>query len=373
MIKEILSKDNLNNAIEDLLRKNDSCGSDGVFISEFAEYWKLNGDKIICQIQDGLYSPSVVQKSEIIMLNGKRRMISRFTCTDRVILKAMKDVLEPLWEGEFSTNSFAYQKGKGTGEAAQKAAQYIQDGYSWVLELDVESFFDNIVLGLLEDKIAKRINDKAVLSLIHTFLYCDIESDYRKEKITRGLIQGSSLSPLLSNVYMNEFDHYMESSYCYCRYSDNINVYFVEQKSALEAIDKIKQYLWESLELKLNKDKCGIYPALNRKYLGFEFYQKNGAQDVFVRKAKCEKASYYKRWHTSALQKIDRNYHLINDGILTKKDYTVLFENKSGKYYLPVETCQTINIYSNAVFSSGFFEFVNQKKLSVAMYDKCGE
>lgn len=181
------------------------------------------------------------------------------------------------------------------------------------------------------------------------------------------------MSPLFSNLYLNEADHVLGMKYSYCRFADNINIYCEDKEETEQARKEVELYLREKLGLRLNRSKSGVYPALNRKYLGYEFYRSEKSDDILIRRAQRESRSSYNRWHRSAIERVDRNYHIISDGILTRKDYTVLFENKEQKMYLPVETCGMLNVYSNVFFSSAFFEFAAQKKLKVSIFNRCGE
>lgn len=154
---------------------------------------------------------------------------------------------------------------------------------------------------------------------------------------------------MLSNMYLTTLDSALEDKgYRFIRFGDDINIYVQQETEAAEAMEYVKVSLNE-LGLKFNKKK----------------------NVLLVQRVRNEKENYQK-WHKSVVQKIDRNYHLVNDGILTKQDYTILFENESGKKYLPVETIDSINSYSNIIYTSNFFEFVGQRKLKIAMYDKYG-
>lgn len=372
-MRGIFTEENLQVSVNSLLEKNDSCGVDGIFVSDFQEYWKLNKSKILDSILKGQYKPAAVQQTEILKKNGKKRTISRYTCTDRVILDVLKRELTPMWESDFSKCSYAYQENKGVQSAVNQAAQFIERGGKWVVEIDIHDFFDTINLERMESMLRKRIKDEELMKLIHQYLYIMVEDDYKKSRNTLGLVQGSPISPLCSNIYMMEFDRYMEQRYHFCRFSDDINIYCDSEEKARLAAEDTKEYLQKKLGLTCNNEKGGIYPSMTRKYLGFEFYCVKEKTRVYVRRAKKESDQFYLHWHTSAIQKIDRNYHLINDGILTKKDFTILFENEEKKYYIPVETCNSINIYSNVTFSSSFFEYANQRHLKVNIFDKYGE
>lgn len=213
--------------------------------------------------------------------------------------------------------------------------------------------------------------DETVINLIAKYMKCRILEDNLIFQKNKGLIQGSSLSPVLSNVYMNELDYVLErKGLFFCRFSDNINVYAKTLAEASCVFEEVENLLQEKLGLKVNKAKSGIFLAQNRKYLGYYFEYKEG-QGYIARKYN-RNNTYYNKWKTSAIQQIDREYHLINDGILTRKDFTILFENEEGKKYIPIETMGSLNIYASVTFGSNFFEYANEKGLKVAMYNQYG-
>lgn len=187
--------------------------------------------------------------------------------------------------------------------------------------------------------LALKISDKDMNQLLHRYLYIFTVVDDKKTRKTQGIIQGSSLSPLFSNVYMADFDKYLESKYSFCRFSDNINIYCASEEEAYKAFNDVTHWLQGKLGLKYNHDKSGVYPSLDRRYLGYDFKWQRGTNTVSVCRHNYEKPNYFGSWHCSAIQKIDRNYHIINDGVLNKKDFTILIENDEHKMYIPIETC----------------------------------
>ena len=185
-------------------------------------------------------------------------------------------------------------------------------------------------------------------------------------------MQGGPLSPLLSNIYMNDLDHYMEEhAYLFCRSGDDLNIYCQSYEQAFEQYQGVKRHIEECEMLALNMHKTGVYKALNRKYLGYRFEEKSG--EIIAKKERKSYRTVYRDWYTTGIERVDKNYHLINEGIITKRDYTLLFEGKNGKRYIPVETTDSLYIYSNVIFSGSFFEFVNSKGLNVSMIDRYGE
>lgn len=370
-MKTIFSLDNFNISIDNLLTKKDSSGIDGILISQYKDYFEINNDKIIDSLIDGTYKPNIVEEVLIPKDNGKDRTISKYTCTDRVILDIIKRYLTPRFEDSFSNYSYAYRENKGTLEAVKQAAKYIEDDNDWVVELDIKDFFDSINLQRLESILSKEVKNLDLLKLIHKYLYIYVKNMESKKKKTTGIIQGSPISPLLSNIYMRDFDRYLESKYNFCRFSDNINIYCKTYIEAQNVFLNVQNYLNTKLGLSLNLAKSGIYESVSRKFLGYVFYEKEG--QIFIKQYKKEPFKFHKNWYTSSITKIDKNYHIVNDGILTKKDFSILFENDEKKFYIPVETCGAINVFSNATFTSSFFEFMNTKKLDINIYNRYGK
>lgn len=225
-MEKIFSKENLQNAIENLLQKNNSCGIDGIYVDKYKEYFEMNGGVIQARLITGEYKPDTVQLIEILKKNGKKRVISRYTCTDRVVLEIIKQEVSPYWEGKFSKYSFAYQKDKSIQQAVKQCAEYIGAGNHWVVELDIKDFFDSVNIERMFYLLGKVIENQTLLKLIHAYLYINVQDDTHRYRKIVGLVQGNPLSPLFSNIYMQEFDSYMEQ-YHFCRFSDNINIYLL--------------------------------------------------------------------------------------------------------------------------------------------------
>lgn len=368
----VFNRENLEEAVNRLLSKPNNCGIDGILVSEFADYWKLNEDKVLSLLSEGKYKPSEVLLEEVIFKNGKKRLISKYTCTDRVIQDVLKNKIMTLYEDKFSKYSFAYIPDRGVQEAVRYAAGLIESGKKFVAEIDVKDFFENINLQRLESFLQKEILEVAEKRLIHDYLYDWIIIDGRKERKLIGLVQGSPMSPVLSNVYMVDFDIYMESKYSFCRFADNINVYCNTEEEARSAFFDVNHYLETKLGLKINQKKSGVYPAITRTFLGYEFKRDKAAKSVIVIKVEKKKCEYYEIWHPSAIQKVEQDYHIISDGILNRKDFSILFESEEHKIFIPVEACSSINIYSNVIFGKSFLEYANRHKLTVNMFDKYG-
>lgn len=367
----IFENDNVSEAMEHLQSKNDGAGIDGVRLSDLEEYWEMNKDELLHSIMEGTYKPGIVREVEIIGANGKRRNISQIVSIDRLILRCITQQLRKRIEPEFSANSFAYQEGKGTFEAAKQVVDFLNSGFVWCAEIDIMNYFDNIVHEKILSLLHRYVTDDSVFLMLEKYLRCFISSDDRIEQKKIGLLQGSPLSPLLSNLYLDEFDKHMEKKgEKICRFADNINIYCKSIEEANEKYTEASKMLKERFQLETNKQKSGVFYGPRRRFLGF-YFERNG-ESGYLAKRNEKRINRYNYWHPTTIQRIDRDYHIINDGILTRKDFTVLFENEEGKKYLPVETMGSLNVYSNVTFSSNFFEYANQKGIKVAMYDKFG-
>ncbi len=370
-IEDVLESGNLSLAMENLISKRNSCGIDNIFVSEFEDYWESNKKILLREFRSGRYEPEIILQKEIVGYNGKRRIISQMTCTDRYFLRALNQVIQPICESQFYDFSHAYREGYGTATAVRMAADYIAQGKIWVAEIDIMNFFDSIPLTKLNACMEACLElDDILCILIKKYLRCRIEYDGKIETKQTGVVQGSPISPMLSNLYLTQLDSMMDQKgYSAVRFSDNINIYAATDNDAFDALQSVSTYLNE-LGLSVHKEKSGVFHALNRRFLGHSFeLDKSG--NVIAKRYRQEQV-YYNNWHTSSLQRTDRNYHLINDGILTKRDCSLLFENENGKKYLPVEVTDSVNVYSSVIFTSGLFEFLSKKRLRLSVFDKYG-
>ncbi len=372
-IEMVLEKDNLDLAMDNIMAKNDSCGIDGIRISEFEKYWSINKQNIIDMIKCGTYIPKTVQEFDIIKPNGRCRTLAKYTTLDRFILRAIEQVINKNIDDKLSNYCFAYRPNMGVSMAVNTAAKYIEQGSSWVAEMDIEQFFDNINLSIMLDILAQIIGESVLMKLIEKYLYIEIEYDFRIRNKNNGLIQGNPLSPIFSNLYLSGFDSELEDKcYKFVRFADNINIYTTNRDDAIAALDDCESILRDKYKLQLNRNKTGVYESIKRHFLGFEFIRDKYTKKILSRKYKHLGRIMYSNWHTSSLQQVGKNYHIINDGILTRQDYSLLFENEEFKQKLPIEMVESINIYSNVILSSGFFEFANQHNLCVNFFDKYG-
>lgn len=366
----IFSDEAIYEAISFLRSKKNACGDDGIWLRDLEDYWELNGEKIINEIRKGMYKPQIVHEKVIVRADGKHRSISLLSSVDRLLLRVLQQSLQEAFEKEFSQYSFAYQAEKGVIDAVKCAASYIQSGKEYVVELDIKDFFDNIDHERLVEILHQFIKDSKLFVLLEKYIRCTVESDFRMEKKKCGVLQGSSISPVLSNLYLHEFDCWMEQQkYAFVRFADDIRVYVPSMQEGSQVLDKVTRKLAE-YKLEINNRKCGIYPAISRYYLGYYFEKRKN--EILVKKFQKKQQYIYNKWNTNTLEKIGHEYHIINNGILSRRDYTLLFENPEKKIYIPVETTNAINIYSNVEISSNVLEVLCNKRLDLNIFNKYG-
>jgi len=369
MLSKILSNENIQLALDHLEKKKDVCGSDGIMLLQLNEYWKLNKDNIIDSLTNGTYVPGIIQQVEILNKTGKKRIISKLTSIDRLLLRAILQVLSEQISDTFSPNSFAYRKNLSTFDAVKRIKNFIENGATYVVEIDIKDFFDNINHDILIETIKKSKVDIITCNIINKFLKCRIEHDYIITTRDIGIIQGSPLSPFLSNLYMDTFDKYMDNhKFQYVRFSDDIKIFVNSYEEGTKAYLKASNFLSSNLKLQLSKNKSGIFKVENRAYFGYELI--NSKDKIYIRKKTRTQRRVLNYWSSTILKKMNANYHIISDGILSKKDFSLLFENDGKKMYIPIETTDSLNIHSRIILSSDFFKFINYKKLIVSFFDE---
>lgn len=241
------------------------------------------------------------------------------------------------------------------------------------MDIDIDNYFDNIPHFKMGKLLLEFGLDRTTNALIQKFLDCQIVRNFETYSKEKGLVQGSPLSPLLSNLYLHKADiFFTECGYKFCRYADDMKLFAKTFEDGLEIFGKAKQFLESELQLILHPQKSGVFPALERTYLGYRFYEFHNGKIEVKKESRSTKTNMYS-WHASAIQKISGEYHLIADGILTQKDYNLLFENPEKKMYLPVESTECLNLYSNITFSSDFFRVAGRNNLLLNFFDKYGE
>lgn len=369
-LEEILNEELLAETMEMVLKKKYKSEFEKSKIFEFKEYWKINKNKIIDPIYKGEYKADTVYQREILSKKGKKRCIAELGLVDKIISKRILELVSENIDQLLSQRCYAYKKGIGTLDIVGFAAEKIENGFIWSTELDIQDFFENISHERLIRKLTTMFSDTRIVTLLTGYMRVTIDNGNETYIKTKGLVQGMPLSPILSNVFLMDIDKQLEEMYeGYCRYGDDIRIYCTKKEEANDALITAKRLLLEE-ELLINSKKEGVFKAIARPHFGYELLEKDGK--VLIQKKQTGQHNIYNIWQSSCVKDYERNYHIVNNGIITKKDFTLLFENPDGKYYIPVETIDSLNIYSDVIFSSNFFDIANNEKMIINFIDKFG-
>ena len=278
LMEQILHKDNLNKAYKKVKSNKGAEGVDGMSVDELLGFLKDNQKQLIQQIKDGKYKPNPVRRVEIPKeTKGEFRKLGVPTVVDRVFQQAITQVLSPSYEKQFSKNSFGFRPNRGAHNALKQCQTNVNDGYVYVVDMDLEKFFDTVCQSKLIEVLSRTIKDGRVISLIHKYLNAGVISRGRFEKTEVGMPQGGPLSPLLSNIMLNELDKELtHRGHRFVRYADDCMIFCKSKKSAERTLNNIVPYIEEKLLLKINRTKTCVAHVSRVKYLGYSFYRYKG-------------------------------------------------------------------------------------------------
>ncbi|MBL0100609.1 MAG: group II intron reverse transcriptase/maturase [Saprospiraceae bacterium] len=272
LMDRILDLDNLRIAYRKVVSNDGSAGIDGINVKELKDHLKANMLSIIVSLRSGRYMPQAVLGKPIQKSTGGTRLLGIPTTTDRVIQQAIHQVLSPMWEEEFSEFSYGFRPKRNAGQALSQGLEYINAGYQDVIDLDLKSFFDEVNHDKLMGLISKKISDKTLLQLIRRILESEIVIEGKYQKRRKGAPQGGPLSPLLSNILLNEFDvELSRRGHKFVRYADDCSIFLRSKRSALRVLTSITHYLDCTLKLKVNAEKTSICRPVNFELLGHSF------------------------------------------------------------------------------------------------------
>ncbi|MGE8081426.1 group II intron reverse transcriptase/maturase, partial [Peribacillus loiseleuriae] len=272
LMERILSRENLLNALKRVERNGGSHGVDKMSTQNLRLYIVEHWDELRTSLQQGTYEPQPVRRVEILKPNGGVRLLGIPTVIDRFIQQAITQTLPPIYDPTFSENSYGFRPQRRGHDAVRKAKGYIEDGYRWVVDLDLEKFFDKVNHDKLMGLLVKRIDDKIFLGLIRKFLNAGIMIGGVVSQNTEGTPQGGPLSPLLSNIILDVLDKELERrGHRFVRYADDCNIYVKSKKAGLRTMTDITTFIEKKLCLKVNREKSAVDRPWNRKFLGFSF------------------------------------------------------------------------------------------------------
>jgi len=279
MLEQILSPTNMNRAYKKVKSNNGSGGIDKMEVESLRDYLVANKDKLIQSIMGGTYRPNPVRRVEIPKDNGKMRMLGVPTVFDRVIQQAITQILSPIYEKQFSTNSYGFRPKRNAHQALNKCKDHITDGYKYAVDMDLEKFFDTVNHSKLMEVLSRTVQDGRVISLIHKYLNAGVVVRNKFEETEVGVPQGGPLSPLLSNIMLNELDRELEKrGHRFARYADDMVILCKSERSANRTLTNIIPYIEKKLFLKVNRDKTVVASISKIKFLGYTFnvYKKVG-------------------------------------------------------------------------------------------------
>ena len=278
LLELILRKDNLNKAYKQVKSNKGSGGIDGMQVDELLPYLRGNQETLIQELRDGKYKPNPVRRVEIPKeTKGEFRKLGVPTVVDRVIQQAITQELTPIYEEQFSNNSFGFRPKRGAHDALRQCQKNVNDGYVYVVDMDLEKFFDTVCQSKLVEVLSRTIKDGRVISLIHKYLNAGVLVNGMFERTEIGMPQGGPLSPLLSNIMLNELDKELERrGHRFVRYADDCMIFCKSRKSAQRTLENIIPFIEGKLFLKVNRKKTGVAHISKVKYLGYSFYRYKG-------------------------------------------------------------------------------------------------
>ena len=270
LFEEVLRDDNLKKAYQRVRSNKGAPGIDGMTVDELGPYLMEHGPRIREAILAGTYAPQPVKRVDIPKAGGGVRSLGIPVALDRYIQQAILQVLTPIFDPHFSESSHGFRPGRSTHDAVLKARQYVEEGYRYVVDLDLEKFFNNVNQDMLMARVASRVKDKRLLKLIRGFITSGIMHGGLVEVHVKGTPQGSPFSPLLSNILLDDLDKELERrGHRFCRYADDCNIYVKSQKSADRVMESLTRFIETKLKLTVNRKKSAAARPWARKFLGY--------------------------------------------------------------------------------------------------------
>jgi group II intron reverse transcriptase/maturase len=280
----VFSRENMQTAQKRVESNKGAAGMDGMKVTDLRGYLKAHWLEVREVLESGKYQPSPVRRVEIPKPDGGVRQLGIPTVIDRLIQQAIAQVLTPMFEEVFSPHSYGFRPGRSAHQAVEQSQEYIRQGYDWVVDIDLEKFFDRVNHDMLMARVARVVKDKRVLKLIRAYLESGVMVNGVVMETEEGTPQGGPLSPLLSNIMLTDLDRELEErEHKFVRYADDCNIYVKTERAGERVLKSVKQYLEKKLKLKVNPEKSKVERATRAKFLGFSFWKRKG--EVFIRLA----------------------------------------------------------------------------------------
>lgn len=277
LLGQILNPYNLNRAYLKVCRNKGSHGVDGLNVESLKDYLKQHGSELIKSIRNGQYRPNPVRRVEIPKDAKSKRPLGIPTVVDRVIQQAIHQVLSPVYERQFSNNNFGFRPKRSTHKALFQCKHFISEGYKYAIDMDMAKFFDTVNHSKLIEILSRTVKDCRVISLIHKYLNAGVVVEHKFEKTEAGVPQGGPLSPLLSNIMLNELDNELHGrGHKFVRYADDLVILCKSKRAGERIMKSVIKFIEEQLFLKVNRDKTSVVYFNQIKFLGYSFYKTKG-------------------------------------------------------------------------------------------------
>jgi RNA-directed DNA polymerase len=270
LIERVVARSNMQRAYQQVMRNHGAPGVDGMRTEDLKSWLVAHWRSVKQALLDGCYMPQSVRKVDIPKPNGGVRTLGVPTVVDRLIQQALHQVMQPIFEPTFSEHSYGFRPNRSAQQAVLRAAQYMREGKRWVVDMDLEKFFDRVNHDVLMSRVRRQVQDEKVLKLIRRYLQAGMMSDGVVEARVEGTPQGGPLSPLLSNILLTDLDRELEKrELAFCRYADDCNIYVNSKRSGQRIMDGIKTFLTKRLKLTVSEAKSAVARPWERKFLGY--------------------------------------------------------------------------------------------------------
>ena len=368
LLTHIVSPSNMNTAYKRVVSNAGSGGIDGMEVKELLPYLRSHKDELVGSLLDGKYRPNPVRRVEIPKDGGKKRPLGIPTVVDRLVQQSIAQVLQPLYESQFSNNSFGFRPHRGAHQALRCAQSIINDGHRFCIDLDLEQFFDTVNHSKLIEVISRTVKDGRVVSLIHKYLNAGVLVAGKYEGTKKGVPQGGPLSPLLSNIMLNELDKELSKrGHPFVRYADDCMIFCKSARAAERILESISKFIEGKLFLKVNRDKTGTGSVCGKKFLGYSFY--------FDKEGKCQL-----RLHPKTVMKLKAKLKDLTGrsngmGYKQRKEALTLFIRGWVEYYKLArmkKTLETIDMWLRRRIRMCIWKSWKNPRTRIANLIKCG-
>jgi len=273
LLEEILARGNMLNALKKVEANKGAPGIDNMEVPHLRKYLKEEWEYIKSSLLDSTYKPMSVREVKIPKPDGGTRILGIPTVVDRMIQQAIAQKLIPVFDKHFSEASYGFRPGRSAHDAVLKAKEHIEQGYKWVVDIDIEKFFDRVNHDMLMARVARKVKDRRILKLIRAYLNSGVMANGVVAEKVEGTPQGGPLSPLLSNIILDDLDKELEArGHKFCRYADDSNIYLKSRRAAERTYISIKKFIETRLKLKVNTSKSAVDVVYRRKFLGYSYY-----------------------------------------------------------------------------------------------------